>query len=253
MESKGSCMQGSSSYILSKNTPSLFLNNLKFLAQKILLCLCVFLCGVIEAEDLERKWFVGFDGGVGLYDLGLSMVITPNLRLYGEKPYAGEMNYLLGIIGGFQKYTYEKVGFRFSFGIKGYYVEKFGNVSYDDSNIANKTYHSLGDGGGFYAVIYYDGLFDFVHSGDNRFGMILGIGVEQGMLFFNRPNKTERAFGFMGNFPIRLGFQTQLGHNIIDLVANLSLGGISLGGLIGEGFDVGSYNSTLTLGYKYLF
>lgn len=220
--------------------------------KKILLCVCLFLCAVIQAEEVDKKWFIGVEGGVGLYDLGLSVVMTPNLRLYGANPYAGEMNYLLGVIGGFQKYTYEKVGFRFSFGIKGYYVEKFGEVSYDDSNVVNKTYRSLGDGGGFYAVMYWDGLFDFVHSGDNRFGMILGIGLEQGVLFLNRPNK-EKAFGFMGNFPIRLGFQTQFGHNIIDLVANLSLGGISLGGLIREGFGVGSYNSTVTLGYKYLF
>lgn len=145
------------------------------------------------------------------------------------------------------------VGFCLSFGIKGYYVEKFGEVSYGDSNTANKTYHSLGNGGGLYSLLYYDGLFNFVKSGDNRFGMILGIGVEAGMLFVNRPNKTEKAMEIMGNFPIRLGLQTQFGHNIIDLVANLSLGGISLGGLLRESFSVGSYNSTLTLGYKHFF
>lgn len=238
------------SYPLSRTTP-LFLNNLKNYCQKFLLIVCL-LCGIVFSQEQEKTWFIGVEGGVGLYDLGLSVVMTPNLRLYGANPYAGEMNYLLGVIGGFQKYTYEKVGFRFSFGIKGYYVEKFGEVSYDDSSAVNKTYRSLGDGGGFYAVMYWDGLFDFVHSGDNRFGMILGVGLEQGVLFLNRPNK-EKAFGFMGNFPIRLGFQTQFGHNIIDLVANLSLGGISLGGLIREGFGVGSYNSTVTLGYKYLF
>ena len=210
---------------------------------------CLFLA---NETNQEKLWFIGLEGGSGLYDLSLSVVITPNLRLYGENPYAGKMNYLLGIVGGFQKYTYEKVGFRFSFGIKGYYVEKFGEVSYDDSNVVNKTYHSLGDGGGFYAVLYYDGLFDFVHSGENRFGMILGIGIEQGVLFINRPNK-DRTFGFMGNLPIRFGFQTQFGHNIVDLVANIPLGGVSLGGLFGEGFGVGSYNSTVTLGYKYLF
>lgn len=83
--------------------------------------------------------------------------------------------------------------------------------------------------------------------------MILGVGIEVGMLFVNRPNKTKKAMGIMGNFPIRLGLQTQFGHNIIDLVANFSLGGISFGGLWEESFSVGSYNSTLTLGYKYIF
>lgn len=240
-------MQDFSYHTASK---SLF-NPFKNPIQRFFLILCL-LCGTAFSQEQEKTWFIGVEGGVGLYDLGLSVVMTPNLRLYGANPYAGEMNYLLGVIGGFQKYSFEKVGFRFSFGIKGYYVEKFGEVSYDDSSVVNKTYRSLGDGGGFYAVMYWDGLFDFVRSGDNRFGMILGIGLEQGVLFLNRPNK-EKAFGFMGNFPIRLGFQTQFGHNIIDLVANLSLGGISLGGLIREGFGVGSYNSTVTLGYKYLF
>lgn len=70
-------------------------------------------------SNQDKSWFVGLESGVGLYDLGLSMVITPNLRLYGQNPYVGKINYILGIIGGFQKYTYEKVGFRLSFGIKG--------------------------------------------------------------------------------------------------------------------------------------
>lgn len=72
------------------------------------------------------------------------MIITPNLGLYGENPYVGKLNYLSGIVGeGFQKYIYEMVEFLLSLGIKGYYVEKFGEVSYDDSNTANKTYHLL--------------------------------------------------------------------------------------------------------------
>ena len=196
---------------------------------------------------------MGVEGGVGMYDLGLNAVITPNIRLYGLSPYASKMNYLLGLVGGFQKYTYEKVGFRFSFGIRGYHVGKFGKVSYDDPKINNKTYHQLGDGGGAYALVYYDGLFDFVKSGDKRFGMILGIGFEQGFFLLNNLDRNEKSVGIVGNIPIRLGFQTQFGCNIIDFVANLTLGGFSITGIMGEGFGVGSYNSTLTLGYKYLF
>lgn len=44
--------------------------------KKILLCVCLFLCGVIQAEEVDKKWFIGVEGGVGLYDLGLSVVMT---------------------------------------------------------------------------------------------------------------------------------------------------------------------------------
>lgn len=47
-------------------------------------------------------------------------------------------------------------------------------------------------------IIYYDGLFDFVKTRDNSFGMILGVGVEVGILFINRPNKTEKAMEIVG-------------------------------------------------------
>lgn len=217
----------------------------------VVLCLS-FVCAK-DANDSQWRSFVGVEGGVGLYDLSLNAVITPNLRLYGLKPYAGQMNYLLNIIGGWQRYTYEKVGLRFSFGIRAYYIERFGEVSYDDPQKDKKNYHHLGDGGGFYGSINYDGLFDFVRNGDRHFGMILGIGFEQGFVLLNRPDKEKKSLGVVGNIPIRLGLQAQFGRSIIDFVVGLPLGGVSITGIIGEGFDVASYNSTLTLGYKHLF
>ena len=90
----------------------------------------------------------------------------------------------------------------------------------------------------YYAL---DGLFDFVKSGENHFGMSFGFSTEIIKANFGR----AFGFGYLLKIAPRLGFYTQFRNNIIDLIVSVPLFG-------GDGGDI-AYNSTLTLGYKYLF
>ena len=212
----------------------------------------------LGAKESEWRIFLGAEAGVGLFASDSALFVGINPVALNRFPMG--IGYSVGVMGGLQKYTYEKVGIRHTFGYKFSYIPNatsIRNKTVDEVCLfnCNDKQVSIANSRGNHNTVYYalEGLFDFVKTDeDHRFGMILGIGIEQGVLFINRPNK-DRTFGFMGNLPIRFGFQTQFRHNIIDLVANIPLGGVSLGGLFGEGFGVGSYNSTLTLGYKYLF
>lgn len=71
---------------------------------------------------------------------------------------------------------------------------------------------SIANSRGNHNTVYYalEGLFDFVKTDeDHRFGMILGIGIEQGVLFINRPNKIERL-DLWGIFLSDLAFKHNL-------------------------------------------
>lgn len=72
----------------------------------------------IEAEKAKRtKHFFGIEGGAGFYDYTFAPFIAINPLVLGITR-APTLGYSVGILGGFQRYDYEKVGVRHTFGVK---------------------------------------------------------------------------------------------------------------------------------------
>lgn len=220
--------------------------------KRILLVLCIY-CGVLSAEGIAPssnnfeigKWkeFIGVNIGVGLYDIEPGYIFSFNNRLGGYTPtraFGGN----IAITTGKQKYTYEKVGWRYLFTLRADYMDGW---KYRE----NKDLH-LKSGWGINATFAIDGMFDFVRENNSSFGMILGFGFELfDLKIVNTDGKNTWSVTtpFLGD--IRVGFRGQFDKNMIDLILAIPYaGGISISGGIGlQSF----MSSTLTLGYKYLF
>ena len=232
--------------------------------KKTLLFLCLFF-GILNAEEItsessdSNKWrtFIGIEGGVGLYSITNSAFFAHfNTYLTGKSPYADSMGYNLALQIGWQKYTSEYFGKRFILSLRGDYIQDFGE--YKDGN----KQFPLGNGYGFMFSFITDWLFDFSVQGKNRYGMFAGIGIDIfGMEYVNDAirfnygqNKNRGAFGVIGSFVARLGFKTQIENNVVDLTLNIPvIGAFAFGGFTQTGMYHAPINSTLTLGYKYLF
>lgn len=191
------------------------------------------------------KWreFVGVSAGAGLYDIGEGYIISFNNRLAGASPtkaFGGN----IAIVTGKQKYTYEKVGWRYLFILRADYMDGWKYKDDDDFHLKS--------GWGLNATFAIDGMFDFFKKNNSSFGMILGIGLEGlDLKIINRDSKN--AWGvtapLAGDF--RIGFRGQFDSNVIDCV--LSIPYVGFVGLSGKvGFRTFS-STTLTLGYQHLF
>lgn len=228
------------------------------------LVFCLFsifgILGAKETIDSELgKWrtFVGIEGGVGLYSITNSAFFAHfNTYLAGKSPYAHSLGYNLALQVGWQKYTSEHFGKRFILSLRGDYIQDFGK--YKDGD----TQFPLGNGYGFMFSFITDWLFDFSVQGKNRYGMFAGIGIDVfGVEFVNdairfdyEKSKNRGAFGIIGSFVARVGFKTQIENSIVDLTLNIpTLGFWGFGGFTQTGMFHAPINSTLTLGYKYLF
>ena len=186
-------------------------------------------------DDKQWQSYFGVEGGVGLMDIEPAFLASANAGLLNTY-YLRGISYGGGILGGWQKYTYEKVGMRNTLGLR-VFGSKAAKVG--DDKFKERKGEITVDTTFYYAL---DGLFDFVKNGENRFGMNLGFAVDVLHLSFLKDLKGVGAV----TLSARLGFYTQFNYNVIELIATSPL--ISVGG--GKVF---AYNSTLTLGYKYLF
>ena len=186
-------------------------------------------------DDKQWQSYFGVEGGVGLMDIEPAFLASANAGLLNAY-YLRGISYGGGILGGWQKYTYEKVGMRNTLGLR-VFGSKAAKVG--DDKFKERKGEITVDTTFYYAL---DGLFDFVKNGENRFGMNLGFAVDVLHLSFLKDLKGVGAV----TLSARLGFYTQFNYNVIELIATSPL--ISVGG--GKVF---AYNSTLTLGYKYLF
>ena len=211
-----------------------------------LIILCLSFSYTKNADDSRWRGFFGVEGGVGMMDtISLFFIqFTSNTGLFKNDYGLRGLSYGAGIVGGWQKYTYEKVGMRNTLGLRifGTKNTKSGNIEdtfLGDVKFANETKSLIIDVVPYYAL---DGLFDFVKSGDNRFGMSLGFEIDVLHLSFL---KNLVGFAFVG-LSSRLGFYTQFDRNMIELNATIPLASLNAG----KAF---AYNSTLTLSYKYLF
>lgn len=142
----------------------------------LIFCLCF---TILSAEGLTPssnnfeigKWkeFIGVNIGAGLYDINEGYIITINNRLLGDSPtraFGGN----IAITTGKQKYTYEKVGWRYLFILRVDYMDGW---KYKESQDLH-----LKSGWGLNATVAVDGMFDFVREGNSSFGMILGLGFQ---------------------------------------------------------------------------
>ncbi|WP_300222774.1 hypothetical protein [uncultured Helicobacter sp.] len=196
----------------------------------------------IEAEKAKRtKHFFGIEGGVGFYDYTFAPFVAFNPLVLGITK-APTLGYSVSILGGFQRYDSEKIGIRHTFGVKydwGYDMGRFGGENKADYK--GNDFYILGF---FYYAL--DGLFDFVKTNDNRFGMNVGMSFDFNMNYSKNEkngNKSIGGGGFVGR--LRVGFYTQVENNVFDCNLSFPLAGVGFGDLM--------MPSTLTLGYKYLF
>lgn len=196
----------------------------------------------IEAEKAKRtKHFFGIEGGVGYYDYVFSPLVAINPFILGITN-AATLGYSIGILGGFQRYDSEKIGVRYTFGVKfdwGYDMGRFGGGNKADYK--GNDFYILGI---FYHAI--DGLFDFVTTNDNRFGMNIGMSFDLNMNYSKNKKEGNKSIGGGGVIMrFRTGFYTQVEDNIFDCVFSLPL--------VGVGFVDLMMPAAITLGYKRLF
>lgn len=220
--------------------------------KKILLifCLCFTILGAEEMNSNSKKWrtFVGIEGGVGLYSIFPSAFFNFNYHLGGVKAYTNSLGYNLALQVGWQKYDSEHFGKRFTLSLRGDYMQNYGEYKRD------KKQFSLGSGYGFMLSFNTDWLFDFSVQEKNRFGMFGGIGID--ILGLDWFQKVSGRLGIFASLVARVGFKTQIKNNVIDLTFNIPMVGLISGGNFatnGGDFLHAPINSTLTLGYKYLF
>lgn len=202
--------------------------------KRLFLIIALLLSCVWSEEDSQWKSYFGVEAGVGLMDIEPGFLASINLGLL-DIYYLRGLSYGAGILGGWQKYTSEKVGMRNTLGLRVFGTKdtKAGDDKYKEREglfISDSTF--------YYAL---DGLFDFTKNGENRFGMSLGFSTDILHLTLGGAG----GFGWFINLASRVGFYAQFDNKIIELMASVPLGGIGI-------IEIG-YNSTLTFSYKYLF
>lgn len=123
--------------------------------KRIVLILVLVFSGVWGEEDSQWKSYFGVEAGVGLMDIEPAFFASFNYGLSNLYILRG-MSYGAGILGGWQKYTSEKVGMRNTLGLRVFGTKdtKARLDKYKESEgyfISDSTF--------YYAL---DGLFDFV-------------------------------------------------------------------------------------------
>lgn len=226
----------------------------------LFLCLCVnrsfAFWGLWDYMEEERereeaqmkaegyKHFIGFSVGAGVGDLGLPL-INPRLYNVAKKELIGNsLEFPLAIEGGWQKYTYEKVGYQTMFRGRVIYMSDFSSPIFS-APIPNKFNEALS----IELSAGIDGIFDFIKNDETSFGMILGINGGFSMLipFQEADDYIQGAancgYGVFSN--IRAGFQIGMPTGFIDLVAEIPFAPILV--------MKSPFNYTLSLGYKHFF
>ena len=197
-----------------------------------------------EEEEKKKKHFIGFSVGAGVGDLG-AVLFNPRFDKVGKKELIGNsLEFTLAIEGGWQKYTYEKVGYQTMFRGRFVYMSDFSSPIFS-APIPNKFNEALS----LEVSAGIDGIFDFVKNNEISFGMILGINGGAGMLIpFQEADDyiqgmAHCSYGLFSN--IRAGFQIGMPTGFIDFVAEIPF--VSMLVLKSP------YNYTLSLGYKHFF
>ena len=185
-------------------------------------------------DDKQWQSYFGVEGGVGSISFFPAFLASFNGSIIKFNHSTFDWAYGGSVLGGWQKYTSNKVGMRHTLGFRVFVDPNTQALTKDKDKGKTTAEFSL-----YYAL---DGMFDFVKNGDNHFGMILGVGTD--IISANFGANTGASW--LLELTPRIGFYTLFGRHGIDIVASVPIFG--LGAMV----DV-SLNSTVTLGYKYLF
>ena len=187
-----------------------------------------------KTDDKQWQSYFGVEGGVGAMSFFPAFLASFNGSIIKFNHSTFDWAYGGSVLGGWQKYTSDKVGMRHTLGFRVFVDPNTQALTKDKDKGKTTAEFSL-----YYAL---DGMFDFVKNGDNHFGMILGVGTD--IISANFGANTGASW--LLELTPRIGFYTLFGRHGIDIVASVPIFG--LGAMV----DV-SLNSTVTLGYKYLF
>lgn len=218
--------------------------------KKILLILMLLLSCVWSEESSDSQWrgFFGVEGGAGIFGVGEAIIFSAN-PMFASSGYSFGVGYSGGIVGGLQKYTFDKVGIRYTLGLSFSYIPDMSSIRqgnpYDScyfcknpkkinlKNVEAQVYS------GYYAL---DGLFDFVKNDDtHRFGMFLGLKVDVSGTI----GGLSEVRGWVIQGGVHTGLYAQANNSIFELSFSVPI--------IGFGSGIVVYDSPITLGYKYLF
>lgn len=133
----------------------------------------------LNSKDSTWRSFFGVEAGVGVYGVFPAILLSVNPSFSPEGSAFG-LGYSFGISGGWQKYTYEKVGIRNTFGFLFSYIPDLGSIRkakpdacfFCHSKKPTDFKGVSGQGYNFYYAL--DGVFDFLKNNEIRFGMIFG-------------------------------------------------------------------------------
>lgn len=182
--------------------------------------------------------------GAGFGDI-VEIPLNPRFYKASKEEFLGNsLEFALAIEGGWQKYTYEKVGYQTIFRGRVIYMSDFSSPVFS-APIPKKFNEALS----LEVSAGIDGIFDFIKNDETSFGMILGINGGASMLIpFQEADDyiqgmAHCGYGVFSN--IRTGFQIGMPTGFIDLVAEIPL--------LPFMFPKNSFNYTLSLGYKHFF
>lgn len=230
--------------------------------KKILLVLILLFsygfCETPSDESEVGKWksYFGIEAGAGIYGISNAFIFSINPTFFPTDTYLG-LGYSAGILGGWQKYTHEKIGMRNTLGFSFSYVPNVSSIQkgdYESFELCifhcknNKVDFTKAKGQNYDFYYALDGLFDFVKQNRNHFGASLGFGLSllgaSGQSGINDPSSIITGFSF--TLSIRLGLYMQLQDNVFELMLKSPLIGVGAGNPIMMG-------DSLILGYKKLF
>ena len=220
--------------------------------KKIILSLFLFLGFTYAESPIKRdsevgEWrsFVGVEGGVGVFGVFPAIFLSLNPSFHPKGNPFG-LGYSIGFSGGWQKYTFEKVGLRNTLGFLFSYVPDLASIQrgsgdncmFCKSDKPTDFKGISGQGYNFYYAL--DGLFDFVKNGETRFGMSLGFRIA-----VTGTSGQNGLYGFLATYGARTGLYAKFNDSLLDLTFSISITGAGIGDII--------YDAPFMLGYKHLF
>lgn len=197
----------------------------------------------VKRVDNTRN-FIGFSMGAGIVDLVEAPINPRFIKSQNQVLIGNSLNFSLAIEGGWQKYTYEKIGYQTIFRGRFVYMSDFKHPIFSAPIPKNFTQAFA-----FELSAGIDGIFDFVKNDKSSFGMILGINGGASIIMTNKDGSyhfildSANSYGVFSN--MRVGFQIGLPTGFINLVAETTL--------LPFMFPKNPYNYTFSVGYKHFF
>lgn len=97
--------------------------------RKIFLVLVLILSNTWSKESSDSQWrgFFGVEAGAGIFGTGEAIIFSVN-PMFDSNKYSFGIGYSGGIVGGLQKYTFNKVGIRYTLGFSFSYIPDVSSI-----------------------------------------------------------------------------------------------------------------------------